>query len=176
MYTTNGSQVRGFDLNGKRVFYKTDEDLDRDHKAWVEKYQKEKEEIFEKEKAQYDKQYESLPQIFKDRIDKFRNDNPKFRVDYESYELFTCTEAVIIAEACGSAEKVREFSQCNDRWSMVPNLDKGHSGNTMGMATRLAYIYLEQPDMVTKAHGALAPLVGSREYEEKNKRAKLVKK
>ena len=175
LYTYQGSCIRGLDLNGKEVFFNSDEQIDKEHEEWRKKYEKEKQETFEREKAQYDEQYESLPQIFKDRIDKFRKDNPKFRVDYEAYELFTCIEAVKIAETLKTGDKIREFSECNDRWSMVPDLDHGHSGNTMGMATRLAFLYVEHPDFVTEAAGALAPLVGSREYEEKNTRTTLKK-
>lgn len=43
-------------------------------------------------------------------------------------------------------------------------ISEGHSGNTFGMACRLAYLYLTEPENVIKLHGALAPLVGSKEY------------
>jgi len=175
IYSYQGSAIRGIDINGVNLFYLSDQNIDDEHEEWKRNYEREKQETFEKEKVQYDEQYESLPQLFKDRIDKFRKDNPKFRVDYEAYELFTCTEAVKIAETLKTGEKIREFSECNDRWSMVPDLDHGHSGNTMGMATRLAFLYVEHPDFITEAAGALAPLVGSREYEEKNKRKTLKK-
>ena len=39
-----------------------------------------------------------------------------------------------------------------------------HSGNTFGMACRLASIYLSLPENVIRLHGSLAPLVGSGEY------------
>lgn len=53
---------------------------------------------------------------------------------------------------------------------LVPGLDDGHSGNTFGMSVYLAYWYLTKKDNVTKIQGALSPIVGSKEYEEKNKR------
>lgn len=45
-----------------------------------------------------DVDYENLPDAFKKRIDRFRANNPDFRFEFESYELFCCMEAVKIAE------------------------------------------------------------------------------
>jgi hypothetical protein len=166
LHTKNWSIIRGMDLNGVKVFYKTDADLDREHKEWCEKNQREKEERFEKEKASLDAKYEALPKVFKDRIDKFRANNPKFRVDFEGYEMFTCEQAVVIADALKTKEAIEEFKNLDwaEQKAKVPLLDEGHSGNTFGCACALAYWYLEQPENVTKMYGALAPLVGSEEY------------
>lgn len=38
LYCVQGSLIRGVDLNGKRVFYKTDEQLEEEHKAFREKF------------------------------------------------------------------------------------------------------------------------------------------
>lgn len=166
VHSVNGSTIRAVDINGKRVFYKTDEDLDREHKEWCASNQKRKEEAFEKEKASLDAKYEALPKVFKDRIDKFRANNPKFRVDFEGYEMFTCEQAVVIADALKTKEALEEFKNLDwaEQKAKVPLLDEGHSGNTFGCACALAYWYLEQPENVTKMYGALAPLVGSEEY------------
>jgi len=173
IYEYGGSAIRGIDINGENLFFLWDTEIDAEHEEWCAQYQKEKEETFEREKTKYDKQYESLPQCFKDRIDKFRKDNPKFRVDYEAYELFCCTEAILIAETLKTPEGVKEWADSDDRWAKVPDLDHGHSGNTMGASTQMAYWYLQQPEAINRIVGALSPLVGSREYEEKNKRRKL---
>jgi hypothetical protein len=37
-------------LNGEKVFYKTDEDLAREHKEWCDNYKNQQQEEFEKEK------------------------------------------------------------------------------------------------------------------------------
>jgi hypothetical protein len=175
VYMYNGARIRGVDLNGKSVYYKTDQQLDDDHKKWCENYKKEQEEEFKKNEAKLDAMYDELPDLFKTRIDNFRKNNPKFRVEYEHYELFCCQQAVLIANTLKTPQAVRDFGETDDRWSLVPDLDKGHSGNTMGMATYLAYWYLTQPEAVNQIPGSLAPLVGSKEYEEKNKRKKLSK-
>ncbi len=39
-----------------------------------------------------------------------------------------------------------------------------HSGNTFGVACKLAHCYAAEPDLVPKMHGALCPLVGCESY------------
>jgi hypothetical protein len=46
----------------------------------------------------------------------------------------------------------------------VPGFDDDHSGNTFGCSVKLALLSLEQPEGVVLIHGALSPLVGSKEY------------
>jgi hypothetical protein len=194
LYTIKVSEIRGMDINGVRVFYKSDAQLEKERKEWVEKYNKGKLETFEKNKASLDSDYASLPKIFQKRIDKFRKNNPNFRVEYEDYEMFCCKEALKIAEYVQSEFDKRELSdRCfkkgetkgleylpptADINSIIKNfydlpfekqvklaqIDGGHSGNTFGMACRLAGLYLSSSENVEKLHGALAPLVGSEEY------------
>lgn len=165
LYTVNGSKIRGMNLNGAKLYYKTDEELEEEHKEYVEKYNKQKQEEFKKNKTHLDKQYDSLPEFFQKRIDKYRHNNPDFRVEYESYEMFCCTEAVKIANSCKTPDKVKEFSEMSfEQQVEIANISDGHSGNTIGMAIRLAYFYLLEPENVIKLHGAMAPLVGSKEY------------
>lgn len=127
-----------------------------------------------KENPQYlkrlDKDYNSLPEIFRKRIDRFRENNPKFRIKYEEAELYSCKEAVKIASALNSKEDVIRFStlEYEAQKEMVPDLSHGHSGNSFGHATLLAYLYLsDDSELIIKANGVLAPLVGSAEYEKK---------
>jgi len=162
---TNGSTIRGVKLNGVKVFYKTDEDLAREHKEWCENNKKRQLEEFEKEKDSLDAKYNALPKVFQERIDKFRANNPKFRVEYESYEMFCCEQAVEIANALQTKEAIKEFADLDwkEQVKKVPNLDGGHSGNTFGMSCRLAYWYLDNPENVAKEHGSLSVLVGSEE-------------
>ncbi len=160
------SMIRGVEINGSIVFYKTDEQLKQERKEWLENYEKEKQERFIKEKDQLDIDYESLPDIFKKRIDRFRDNNPNFRVDYESYEMFCCKEAIKIANELKTPEKIKEFSKLdyNSQMEMVPGISDQHSGNTFGASIMLAYLYLNNPDNVIKMHGTLSPLVGSKEF------------
>ena len=166
LHTHGGCSIRGMDLNGKKIFYKTDAQLEVERQEWLEKHEKAKQAAFKKAKARLDKQYDKLPKEFKERIDRFRENNPRFRVDYESYEMFCCTQAVEIAKKLKTKEKVEEFQNMDweKQQKAVPKLSDGHSGNTFGCACVLAYWYLEQPDVISKMHGSLSPLVGSDEF------------
>jgi hypothetical protein len=163
IYLIQDSNIRGLDINGERVFWKTDEELERERQEWLDNYNKEKQERFEKQKEQMDIDYEALPDEFKKRIDRFRNNNPTFRVDYEEYEVFCCKEALKIAEYCKTPENVKDFY--NKSWEEQKKvISDEHSGNTFGAACVLASLYLSNPEMLYKQHGALSPLVGSEEY------------
>lgn len=166
LHVVNGSTIRGCELNGVQVFYKTDEDLDREHKEFCAKMKSEREEEFKRSKDSLDAKYNALPQVFKESIDKFRKNNPNFRVEYESYEMFCCEQAIEIANALKTKEVIQEFHHLpwEEQVEKVPNLSLEHSGNTFEASCKLAYWYLENPENVTKLHGSLSPLVGSEEY------------
>jgi hypothetical protein len=212
LYTVKCSIIRGIDLNGRALFYRTDIELENEHQKLVAQLERDRKERFEKAKDTLDAQYDALPDVFKQRIDKFRNANPDFRWEYESYEMFCCTEAVAFAEAARQAvdghandaevdafygnvellqkaaygsreEAVSESDNPYVRWLVWANAlnskaydydyqrqlqvlrcSNGHSGNTFGAAMQLAWLYIEHPDFVEKAHGALTPLVGCKKY------------
>ena len=166
LYGGFGHPVRGVIIDGKVAYYRTPEEEQERHKAWVfEKNKKDKEE-FEKNKEKLNAQYDALPEVFQKRLDKFRTNNPDFRWEYESYEMFTCTQAVAIAESFKNTEEIEKWYDMDwdEQKKMVPELSDQHSGNTFGMAVKLAMFYLDCPENVIKLHGALAPLVGSAEY------------
>lgn len=167
----NGSTVRGVILNKNLVYYKTDEDLAEEHRVWVEDLHRRQAEEFERNRSKLDAEYEALPECFRHRIDRFRLNNPEFRVQYEQYELFCCREAVKIANALRTPEAVQAWAETSfkNHLATVPDLDHGHSGNTLGMATRLAYLYLMDTTQVSQQHGALSVLVGSKAYGDVDK-------
>ncbi len=158
--------IRGMDLNGKKIFWKTDEELEAERVEWLRKNEEEKQQKFKDGVAELDKQYNALPKCFQERIDKFRANNDRFRLDYEGYELFCCEQAVAIADACKTPDAVQEFGvkEWVEQLLQVPKLSDGHSGNTFGASCTLAYWYLSNPENIVRVHGALSPLVGSDEY------------
>lgn len=161
-----GSIIRGMDINGRECFYKTPEEQQVWNKKEVERLDREKKREYEtEEKTDLDKQYAALPELFKRRIDKFRGNNPDFRWKYESYEMFVCTEAIKIVDALKTSEEIKRFMDLPyNKQKQLVNFSDQHSGNTMGAAIALAFIYVTQPEGVVRLHGALAPLVGSKEY------------
>lgn len=158
-----GFPVRGLDLDGQEVYYKTPEEQEEEHRKLVADKEREDFDRFQRNKSATDKRVAALPKVFRDRLDKFRGNNPDFRWKYEEYELFTCEEAVKIAVHCKTAEGVDAFHKApwDEQKAVVSN---DHSGNTFGMACYLARLFLAHPEGVVKLHGALAPLVGSEEY------------
>ena len=170
MYTVNYSTVRGVDINGNMVFYKSDETLEKEHQDYKKDYEAKKLADFEKGKDQLDKNFDALPDFFQKRILGFREKNPKFRVDYESYEMFCCKEAMKIVTAIPdlTASLMTKFKDLSfeAQLAAIPTLSDGHSGNTFNCACALALAYVLDPSKVLKVHGALTPLVGSVEYGE----------
>jgi len=162
-YCVRGCIIRSVKINGSYVFNKTDKDLDREHKEMVADMHKKKKKKFEEEKDELDATYDSLPPVFQRRLDRFRKGKVEFRWSLESYEMFCCQEALVIAKHCGSAEGVREFNTSNYAEQSKVTSDQ-HSGNTMGTACTLAYWYLECPDVVEYLHGALVPMTGCKDY------------
>ena len=166
---TKGSSfgtIRGMDLNGEKIFWKTDEELEDDRVEWLRKNEEDKQQKFKENVAEMEEKYNNLPDFFKKRIDRFRKNNDRFRIDYESYEVFCCEQAVLIANACKTKEEVQAFKSKDwkEQLKQVEGLSDGHSGNTFGCSCQLAYLYLDNPENVMKVHGALSPLVGSEEY------------
>lgn len=161
-----GYTVRGLVLDKVVVFYRTEEEEEERLRDEAARLEQKRRDAFERDRADLDARFEKLPEIFRRRIERFRNNNPDFRWKFERYELFCCEQAVVIATALKTASRIRDFHRLD--WAqqklLVPGLDEGHSGNTFGCAVRLATLFVERPEDVVRLHGALAPLVGSKEY------------
>lgn len=95
--TVLGSSVVRIALRGREVFNLTDEEFWHQRDREQEEHERKREEDFRRERADLDARFEALPPEFKQRIERFRENNPDFRQQYESYEMFCCTEAVRIA-------------------------------------------------------------------------------
>lgn len=159
-----GYTVRGLDIDGQEVFYRTEAEQDEKQRQWVAAEKKKRETEYEAKRGEYERRVEALPKVFKDRILKFRAANDRFRYDFEPYELFCCEEAVKIAAHCKTADGVDVFYKNPWEEQVKAGLEDDHSGNTFGTACLLAKLYVTKPEYVTKAHGALTPLVGCVEY------------
>lgn len=182
-YGEFGRPVRGLFINGRKVYYRTEEEQDAENRRLVEASQRKRRVEFEEKRAELDAKYEALPPIFKERIDRFRNNNPDFRWEFEGYEMFCCEEAVKLAKHLGTVEAMERYCALaasetfrknralwDIEWEQQKAIDRAaglsndHSGNTHGAAVMLALLYLRQPNDVARMHGALAPLVGSKAY------------
>lgn len=164
-----GSTVRGIVIGGRVYKYKTAEEQEVEHQQWVADQHALREKEMQESLVERDRKIAALPQVFRERIEKFqREGGHEFRRDYETYEVFCCEQAVLIADAFKTPENIIAFHAFDwkEQKAALPALDDGHSGNTFGAACMLARLYVERPEFVTQMHGALAPLVGSDAYKK----------
>lgn len=187
-YGRFGRPFHGQAINGVVLWYRSPEEMDEEHRLMVERMNAERRAEFEAKKDELDADYESLPALFRMRIDRFRAANPDFRWEYEPYEMFTCTQAVVLADwARAQADdqtpgwKDRAVAALDAWWSinsaendppydyqaqkdMIPGWGDGHSGNTAGCALMLAKQYLTAAESVAVMPGAMSPIVGTADY------------
>lgn len=166
LYTKQFSLIRGISLNDKLLFYKSDAELEDQRIKDMKNRENDKKIQFKKNRNNLDIKYNSLSEIFKQRIDKFRKNNPYFRIEYESSELFVCQQAIEILKYINKEEDMIKFSELSfdEQIKIVPTLDGGHSGNTFNITLRLAYWYIKDMKSVINVPGALEYLVGSKDY------------
>lgn len=71
---------------------------------------------------------------------KFDSDEPMGA----KYNMFCCDEGILISETLRNKEKIIEFnkSDWDTQKKMVPALSEEHSGNTFGMACKIAIAYI----------------------------------
>lgn len=163
---TKGNLIRGVILNGKRVFYKDDVDLDLEQEEIRLKTDLDRIERFKKSRPDLDKAYAGLPPVFQRRIDKFRNTKgSSWRWTYEPYEMNVCVNAVTIATKMETESGVSRFYEMplEEQEKILPSI-RDESGNSYGATVMLARLYLRDPELVVLQHGALTPLVGCEEY------------
>lgn len=161
-----GYTVRGLVINGQEVFYRSEQEQCDNDRRDAERREQEQKYDFEKNRADMDRRYRALPEVFQRRLDKFRTNNPDFRWQFESYEMFCCEQAVVIATGLKTPDAISGWYRkpFEEQRAIVPALSDGHSGNTMGCAVALAIQYVNMPENVVRLHGAMAVIVGSEEY------------
>lgn len=164
--------IRGVRVGSRIYFYRTKEEEEVRSAKEQQVMQQEQKQTWETELPEFKRRVARLPQIFQERIYTFLRFSKEhgdgcWGQRYGSYELFCCEQAVLIADALKTPEAVDAWRKLNmaEQEAQIPGLAYAdHSGNTFSAACMLAYVYLEKPVSVSKAHGALAPLVGSKEY------------
>lgn len=176
---SGGTRCRGLDVwdgdGWEPVLFLTEADIARQGAEW-------KADLEEKRALEFAERYDDLqrrigelPTYFRRRIERFRLNNPRFLIEYGEYEMSACEEAV------GMVEWARQKASTNGRpasdWlselrkasyeeqqEMYDFVHDGHSGNTWGMALRLATWTLKDPRWVEVEHGTMVPLVGCEDY------------
>ena len=150
-----GAMPYGWALNGKIIKWETPWERFAKRVTWKADLDRKRREEYAERKPQQDADYEALPEPLKARIDRFRNEDPHFRIDSEFYEMLPCIDAPKIADALRRQEGVEKIKAMTDEeidaivwdfhkldWKdqkkMVDGLNDGHSGNTFGAACMLA--------------------------------------
>lgn len=161
-----GFIVRGLFLDGVKVFYRSEQEQKAQNLKDIEDDKTKRQQELDSKRGEYNKRIKCLPSVFQRRIQKFQDTNQFYDRDYGFYELFTCEQAVIIADCFKTIEAIDDFSKQDwkHQKELCPALGEGHSGNTLGFAKLLAKLYLTDPKGVILEHGALTPLVGCKDY------------
>ena len=161
-----GRSFRGIAIDGRIVFYRTREE-EKEHNDNLRNEQiKRDKKKFEHNKELLDLRYNKLSKVFQNRIDVFRKNNPDFRWQHEAYEIFCNEQTLEITKVLKTADEIDKFQEL--KWEkqkeLVPSLSNGHSGNTFGFSIMMAKVYVTNPELIEKQHGALCVLVGCKNY------------
>jgi hypothetical protein len=106
--------VRGITINNQVIFYKSDEQLEKEHEEWCENHRKEKEQRFKANEGILNEKYEALPKTFKKIIDTFRKEVENFRIEHEEMEIFILMEAALVIMNCNSKREVRFVNESTE--------------------------------------------------------------
>lgn len=149
--------------------YMTEDQAAEEHRRQVAEHKAEKRREWEEKKEDTLARVSRMPEPFRRRFEFFMR-RPEWGADFGLYEVFSMEEAVKIAEICKTAERVEWFAKAESAFQKGAadaagvSLSEDHSGNTFGAACRFAHVYLSDPEILSKVHGALCPLVGCRDY------------
>ena len=162
-----GGTVRGLFFDEEQIYYRTREEEAEKHRQWCKDFDQEQKDNFEVNRKSLDAKYEALPSVFRHRIDRFRHNNPDFRWKYEGYEMTVCETAVKIIDGLKTEKEIIKWKNGKNTFNdkRIDLDDLGLSGNQFDCAVVLARLYVgkRQQDVVGMI-GAMAPLVGSKEY------------
>jgi hypothetical protein len=133
LHTYGGSFIRGMDINSKPIYYKTDEDLEKDAEAFREQEKKRKQASFEKNKPTLDKLFSLLPKLLQHRIEMFRTFVPNYRIEWEMYELTAVFLGYKVYLNC-KAQSYDEFYQKVDKFDIGKYVRTHKELKTFGMS------------------------------------------
>lgn len=169
--TINLSRITGWIIDGKWYDRKSDQDLKREHEAFVANMERERRESLEAHHEEWQRRQDALPDWIRRRLEGFHQKaGEKFSIDGWGYEL-------IIAELAVEYAALGDVIRDKDVFEVIPyeseaiktiSHEQGTSGNQHGMALALAKAHLDDPDRsMVGTISALAPLTGEAFYEGK---------
>lgn len=111
-----GGTRHGWALNGKIIEWQTPFERVAKRITSLAEGDRERREKFAKQRDDLDRRFDALPAEFQERIERRRRNNPAFRQDFESYELFVCEQAVAFAEQARARSTDAEEPQVSEHW------------------------------------------------------------
>ncbi len=139
-----GYVVRGLEIENKIIFYRTPEQEKKHFELYLKRSDEKSKKQYEKIKPKLEEDYNSLPDVFKRRLDRLRKTEKSDRHTWEPYELFIYKQAAEMIKYITTVDALELFKKST--WEIqkqiVPTLDSGHSGNTFSCAIGLAKAYL----------------------------------
>jgi hypothetical protein len=97
---------------------------------------------YKKNLRRLQKDYRSLPTVFKARMDRLTKQSPGDRYMWEPYEMFITIEALKIINAPKTVEEIEEYYKINKLPELIPTLAEEHDDKTLKSSVKLAYKYL----------------------------------
>jgi hypothetical protein len=160
-----GTFVAGVKINDEIVFDMSEKEIEVESKKLASQVDKQRRELFLKMQPDLDRDYAALGPEFKSRIDRFRFTNPDFRWKYEAYEMAVTKAAVSIAAKFPNEDEIIRFKKMDfdTQLDLVPEI-YDFSGHMVGFACLLAGCFVVAPHEVVNVPGALAPMLGVKEY------------
>jgi len=157
-----GYAVRGVVIGGRTYRYQTEQEMNEAQDKAAAESRRAAREAFDAGRAEFDARIAALPEPFRLRMAGFLATSDSWGPECGPYELFCCEEAMKIADALKTKEAVKGFAKesYETQRQTVPAISDGHSGNTFGTALRLAYAYLDTPELVPDFHAGLCALLG----------------
>lgn len=147
-----GFQIQGVAVNGTTLWYKTNEQMEAEHKAWCDNHDREKRERLEANRNKWLADIAALPDPLRLRMERFMSEKEDFLKDSGEYELFCCTEAVKVMDyikaQIGDDASEKTVKDAINAFKELPweeqakVVSDGHSGNSFDFACMLAYCVL----------------------------------
>lgn len=137
-----GTEIIGMNLNGKKLYLKTPEQLEKEHAVQAARRRKEQLELFEENKEKFDQIFASFPALIRHRISLYKTYATDFRVEHEGYELHAILLGVKIYEACKIESKINNFANMDykEQIKIIPEIETGEtSGNQFQYAVYFAH-------------------------------------
>lgn len=160
-----GFSVRGVVIGERVYYYETAEEYEARRQREAEAEKARRVEEWEANYPETSRRVDALPMPFRLRMANFEA-KPGWGPEFGPYELMVCEQAAKLAAKLETVEAIQAYAK--EPWKrqreVFPEVDKGHSGNSHGAMVSLAILYLTQPELVPKQHGALCPLVGCEDY------------